>query len=91
MALALASHRGRGQLPGRGALGWEPFLTWLTVVSDVLIGVAYVVISFVLVRIARGAPGALPFVWAFVAIGLFLVARCLTGNRPGSGPVLSRT
>lgn len=76
--LALAGQRRRDVLPGGAALGWEPFLTGLTVVSGVLIGVASVVISFVLVRIARGAPGTLPFLWAFVASSVFVVAGSLT-------------
>lgn len=73
----LFSQRGLLQ-PGGLALGWERVLVALHVSADLLIGVAYVVIALTLTRLARSSRGAIPFVWAFVAFGLFIVACGLT-------------
>jgi PAS domain S-box-containing protein len=70
---------GRGPVaPGGVALGWQRLLVALHVSADLLIGVAYVVIALTLVRLARWSRGAIPFVWAFVAFGMFIVACGLT-------------
>lgn len=49
---------------------WLPGLLWLHVVSDILIGVAYAGISFILVLLVRKI--RLPFSPVFVAFGLFI-------------------
>jgi hypothetical protein len=63
---------------GGEALAWEGPLVVLHVSADLLIGVAYVNIAFTLVPLARLSGGATPFIWAFVAFGLFFVACGLT-------------
>ncbi|MDP9353687.1 MAG: ATP-binding protein [Chloroflexota bacterium] len=60
------------------AFGGESLLLGLHVVSDALIGVAYVAISGVLIYLARRAGRSIPFLWAFVAFGIFIVACGLT-------------
>lgn len=56
----------------------DPKLIWLHVVSDVLIGVAYVSISTTLAYIVYRASKGIPFNWVFLAFGLFIVSCGLT-------------
>ena len=43
-------------------------------VSDLLIGISYVVISLTLVYLVRASQGAIPFHWMFLAFGTFIIA-----------------
>ena len=43
-------------------------------VSDLLIGFSYVVISLTLVYMVRASQGAIPFHWMFLAFGTFIIA-----------------
>jgi PAS domain S-box-containing protein len=43
-------------------------------VSDLLIGISYVVISLTLVYLVRTSSGAIPFHWMFLAFGTFIIA-----------------
>jgi PAS domain S-box-containing protein len=52
----------------------QPRLMWLHVTSDVLIGVAYVAISFMLGLLVHRARKDIPFSWVFIAFGLFIVS-----------------
>jgi signal transduction histidine kinase len=56
----------------------EPRLIWLHVVSDVLIGTAYVSISATLGYLVYKASQGIPFNWVFLAFGLFIVSCGLT-------------
>ena len=49
---------------------WLPGLLWLHVVSDLLIGAAYLGISLILYLLVRKI--RLPFSWVFIAFGLFI-------------------
>jgi two-component system, cell cycle sensor histidine kinase and response regulator CckA len=60
------------------AVNWDPIFFFLHVISDLMIGLAYVVISAGLIVFARRAGRSLPFLWAFVAFGLFIVACGMT-------------
>jgi signal transduction histidine kinase len=53
---------------------WKPSLIWLHVVSDTLIGLAYVGIGFGLAQFVRHSRGQLPFSRMFVAFGVFIAA-----------------
>jgi signal transduction histidine kinase len=64
----------QGFLPHGFCFLWNQPLLWTHVVSDVLIGVAYVVIAATLVHFIRTARRDLPFSYIFVAFGLFIVA-----------------
>jgi signal transduction histidine kinase len=56
----------------------EPRLIWLHVVSDVLIGLAYVSISTTLAYLVYKASRDIPFNWVFLAFGLFIVSCGMT-------------
>ncbi len=56
----------------------EPTLIWLHVVSDLLIGSAYVSISATLGYLVYKASKGIPFNWVFLAFGLFIVSCGLT-------------
>ncbi len=56
----------------------DPRLIWLHVVSDILIGVAYVSISATLGYLVYKASRDIPFNWVFLAFGLFIVSCGLT-------------
>ncbi|MET0262501.1 MAG: HAMP domain-containing sensor histidine kinase [Rariglobus sp.] len=56
----------------------DPKLVWLHVVSDVLIGLAYVSISSTLGYLVYKASKGIPFHWVFLAFGLFIVSCGLT-------------
>ncbi len=52
----------------------EPKLIWLHVISDSLIGGAYVSISLTLAFLVLRATKDIPFNWVFLAFGLFIVS-----------------
>lgn len=52
----------------------EPKLVWLHVISDLLIGLAYVSISTTLGYLVYKASKGIPFNWIFLAFGLFIVS-----------------
>jgi signal transduction histidine kinase len=56
----------------------EPRLVWLHVVSDLLIGAAYISISATLAYLVYKASRGIPFNWVFLAFGLFIVSCGLT-------------
>lgn len=56
----------------------EPKLIWLHVVSDVLIGLAYVSISATLAYLVYKASRGIPFNGVFLAFGLFIVSCGIT-------------
>jgi hypothetical protein len=56
----------------------EPKLIWLHVISDLLIGVAYVSISATLGYLVFKASRDIPFHWVFLAFGLFIVSCGMT-------------
>src|SRR6185369_17259987 len=56
----------------------EPNLIWLHVISDILIGVAYVSISATLAYLVYKASRDIPFNGVFLAFGLFIVSCGMT-------------
>jgi hypothetical protein len=46
----------------------------VNLLSDLLIGTSYVVISLTLVYLVRASKGAIPFHWMFLAFGTFIIA-----------------
>jgi len=52
----------------------NPTLISVNLVSDLLIGTSYVVISLTLVYLVRASKGAIPFHWMFLAFGTFIIA-----------------
>src|SRR5215470_11137722 len=52
----------------------NPTLITVNLVSDLLIGISYVVISLTLVYLVRASQGGIPFHWMFLAFGTFIVA-----------------
>lgn len=52
----------------------NPTLVNLNLISDLLIGSSYVVISLTLVYLVRASKGAIPFHWLFLAFGTFIIA-----------------
>jgi signal transduction histidine kinase len=52
---------------------WDPHLLWTHVVADFLIGAAYVTISISLAWLVHRVRSDIPFSWAFVAFGLFII------------------
>src|SRR5689334_12144265 len=61
-------------LPHRYCYLAQPGLVWTHVVSDMLIGLAYVAISFTLAYMVYKGRRDIPFHWMFLAFGLFIVA-----------------
>ena len=72
-------------LLGRGLASWQfmphvfcylgnPMLIWVNLVSDLLIGASYVVISLTLLYMVRASQGGIPFHWMFLAFGTFIIA-----------------
>jgi PAS domain S-box-containing protein len=53
---------------------WDPGLLWTHVISDVLIGLAYVSISATLGYMVLRARRDLPFHWMVIAFGVFIIA-----------------
>jgi signal transduction histidine kinase len=56
----------------------DPKLVWLHVVTDALIGAAYVSISLTLGYLVHKASRGIPFHWIFLAFGLFIVSCGVT-------------
>ncbi len=52
----------------------NPTLISVNLVSDLLIGLSYVVISFTLLYMVRASKGGIPFHWMFLAFGTFIIA-----------------
>ncbi len=52
----------------------NPTLITTHMVSDLLIGISYVVISLTLVYLVRASAGGIPFHWMFLAFGTFIIA-----------------
>lgn len=52
----------------------QPALVWTHAVTDMLIGLSYVAISFMLTLLVHRARRDIPFSWVFLAFGLFIVA-----------------
>jgi signal transduction histidine kinase len=67
-----------GFLPHGYCYLWNPPLLWTHVVSDVLIGGSYVVISVALAYLVHRARRDIPFSVVFVAFGLFIITCGLT-------------
>jgi two-component system cell cycle sensor histidine kinase/response regulator CckA len=65
-------------LPHRYCLIGNVRLLWTNVMADLLIGLAYVVISMVLAWLVRRARGDLPYSGFFWAFGLFIVSCGVT-------------
>lgn len=61
-------------LPHRYCYLGDPALVWTNVVSDGLIGAAYIAISASLAYLVHRARRDIPFSWMFLAFGLFIVA-----------------
>ena len=64
--------------PQGETFNWNPALVSLHLFADVFTGLAYVAISVTLIYLARKVGEDLPFIWAFVAFGLFIVACGMT-------------
>jgi PAS domain S-box-containing protein len=63
-----------GFMPHGHCYLWDPKLVALHVVSDGLIGAAYVAISVTLAVLVYRARDEIPFSWAFLAFGAFIIA-----------------
>jgi len=61
-------------LPHRYCYLAQPALVWTHVTADMLIGLAYVAISFTLAYMIYKGRRDIPFHWMFLAFGLFIVA-----------------
>jgi signal transduction histidine kinase len=57
---------------------WDPQLLWTHVAADFLIGAAYVTISISLAWLVHRVRNDIPFSWAFVAFGLFIITCGMT-------------
>lgn len=57
---------------------WSPELGWLHIISDTLIGLAYMAIPAMLVYFVLRRHRELPFHWMFLMFGLFILACGLT-------------
>ena len=70
---------GHGRLEPEGeAFGWEPMLMGVHLITNLLIGLAYVAISATLIYLARRGGRSIPFLWAFVAFGIFIISCGVT-------------
>ncbi len=67
-----------GFMPHGHCYLWQPKLVALHVVSDALIGTAYVAISITLAYLVYRARTDIPFSWMFLAFGAFIIACGLT-------------
>ena len=65
---------GGGSEPQRYALGENPALIWMHLITNLLIGLAYVAISGTLIHLTRKTGRRIPFLWAFVAFGVFIIS-----------------
>jgi signal transduction histidine kinase/ActR/RegA family two-component response regulator len=68
----------RGYMPHAHCYLWQPSLIALHGISDVLIGVAYLVISLALAFLVYRARSHIPFEWMVLAFGLFIIACGMT-------------
>lgn len=57
---------------------WDPHLLWTHVLADFFIGAAYVTISVSLAWLVHRVRQDIPFSWAFVAFGLFIITCGMT-------------
>jgi signal transduction histidine kinase/ActR/RegA family two-component response regulator len=64
----------QGYMPHGHCYLWQPGLVGLHLVSDTLIGVAYLAISMTLVFLVYRARTDIPFHWMFLAFGAFILA-----------------
>jgi signal transduction histidine kinase len=69
---------GSGFLPHGFCYLWDPQLLWTHVISDFMIGTAYVTISLSLAWLVHRVRRDIPFSWAFVAFGLFIITCGIT-------------
>jgi PAS domain-containing protein len=60
--------------PQRYALGEDPALIWMHLVTNLLIVLAYVAISGTLIHLTRKTRRRIPFLCAFVAFGVFMIS-----------------
>ncbi|HEY2388077.1 MAG TPA: ATP-binding protein [Candidatus Binatia bacterium] len=67
-----------GYMPHGHCYLWQPRLVALHGVSDLLIGLAYMVISVTLAYVVYRARDQIPFQWMVLAFGLFIVACGVT-------------
>lgn len=64
---------GSGFMPHGHCYLWTPSMVWLQVVSNALVGAAYVTISLTLYYIVQHIKD-IPFSWIYVAFGVFILA-----------------
>jgi signal transduction histidine kinase/ActR/RegA family two-component response regulator len=64
----------QGYMPHGHCYLWQPGLVGLHLVSDTLIGLAYLAISMTLVFLVYRARTDIPFHWIFLAFGAFILA-----------------
>jgi signal transduction histidine kinase len=57
---------------------WDPHLLWTHVIADFLIGAAYVIIAVSLAWLVHRVRSDIPFSWAFVAFGFFIITCGMT-------------
>lgn len=57
---------------------WNPQLLWTHVIADFMIGLAYVVIAVSLAWLVHRVRRDIPFSWAFIAFGLFIITCGMT-------------
>ncbi|MDP9149156.1 MAG: PAS domain-containing sensor histidine kinase [Myxococcota bacterium] len=67
---------GGGFMPHGHCYLWTPSMVWTQVTSNALIGLAYLSISATLAHLVRRVN--LPFSWAYIAFGVFILACGLT-------------
>jgi len=77
-ALIWGSSVATGFLPHGYCYLWNKPLLWTHLLSDILIGVSYVIISCSLIVLMRRVRDAVPFSWLFIAFGTFIVACGMT-------------
>jgi PAS domain S-box-containing protein len=70
----IASRPAQPFMPHGHCYLWEPALLWTHVISDVLIGLAYVAISATLAYMVYKTRRDLPFHWMVLAFGVFIIA-----------------
>jgi signal transduction histidine kinase len=67
--------RDSSHLQPQGAIyNWEPFLLGIHLVADIFIGLSYLGITLALIYLAKKVGKSLPFLWTFIAFGIFIVA-----------------
>jgi signal transduction histidine kinase/CheY-like chemotaxis protein len=68
----------RGYMPHAHCYLWQPQLVALHGISDLLIGLSYLVISLTLAFLVYRARDHIPFQWMVLAFGLFIIACGMT-------------